>query len=62
MLGWCLAYVYVSVAFGAFLAVVGYRHRVWSRADARRGARLSSHDIWSNLAHDQELGARVRRN
>lgn len=36
MLGWCLAYIYASVTFGAFLAALGYRHRVWSRKDASR--------------------------
>ena len=37
MLGWLLAYVFVSIAFGALLGTLGYRHRVWSRAHLRRG-------------------------
>jgi hypothetical protein len=36
MLGWCLAYVGVSLAFGALLGTLGYRHQVWSRAHLRR--------------------------
>jgi hypothetical protein len=36
MLGWCLAYVGVSLAFGALLGALGYRHRVWSRAHLSR--------------------------
>lgn len=36
MLGWCLSYVCASLAFGVFLAALGYRHRVWSRADLDR--------------------------
>ena len=62
MLGWCLAYIYASVAFGAFLAVLGYRHRVWSRADARRSNLLSIRDLRPKLARDHRLGATVRRN
>jgi hypothetical protein len=36
MLGWCLSYLCASFALGAFLAALGYRHRVWSRADLHR--------------------------
>jgi hypothetical protein len=36
MLDWCLAYVCVSLASGALLGTLGYRHRVWSRAHLRR--------------------------
>ena len=36
MLGWCLAYVCASLVFGAFLGTLGYRHRVWARADLGR--------------------------
>lgn len=36
MLDWCLTYLCVSLVFGAFLAALGYRHRVWSRADLER--------------------------
>jgi hypothetical protein len=37
MLGWCLAYVCASIGFGVYLGALGYRHRVWSRTDLRRG-------------------------
>jgi hypothetical protein len=32
MLGACVVYVGISLILGVFLAVLGYRHRVWSRA------------------------------
>lgn len=45
MLGWCLAYIYASFTFGAFLAALGYRHRVWSGADLSRDALLVLRDV-----------------
>lgn len=38
MLAWCLVYLVVSIAFGALLGILGYRHRVWSRAHLRQDA------------------------
>ena len=35
MLGACLAYIGISLMLGIFLAALGYRHRIWSRAPDR---------------------------